>query len=66
MHLSADGQDLTVRGYLAIPTFGKDQFWKRLPDSCFATLDPVLVTRVKALPKPGAPLPKGAKPPAGC
>ena len=68
MHLSADGQDLTVRGYLAIPTFGKDQYWKRLPDCSFAQLDPVLPTRVKALtlPKPGAPLPKGAKPAAGC
>jgi hypothetical protein len=26
----------------------------------------VLATRVKALPKPGAPLPKGAKPAAAC
>jgi uncharacterized protein (DUF2147 family) len=66
MRLSADGQDLTVRGFLAIPTFGKDQYWKRLPECSYAQLDPVLATRVKALPKPGAPLPKGAKPPAGC
>jgi uncharacterized protein (DUF2147 family) len=68
MTLSADGQDLTVRGYLAIPTFGKDQYWKRLPEACLAQLDPVLATRVKSLPVPkaGAPLPKGAKPAAAC
>jgi uncharacterized protein (DUF2147 family) len=65
MHLSPDGQDLTVRGYLLSPTFGKDQYWKRLPDCSFAQLDPVLATRIKTLPKLGAPLPKG-KPPAGC
>ena len=47
MHLSPDGQDLTVRGYLAIPTFGKDQYWKRLADSCISQLDPVLATRVE-------------------
>jgi uncharacterized protein (DUF2147 family) len=69
MHLSPDGQDLTVRGFLAVAFLGKDQFWKRLPDCSFATLDPVLSTRLKValpIPKPGAPLPKGTKPPAGC
>ncbi len=65
MHLSPDGQDLTVRGFLAVAFLGKDQYWKRLPDCSFGQLDPVLVTRVKALPKLAAPLPKG-KPPAGC
>ena len=47
MHLSPDGQDLTVRGFLAIPTFGKDQYWKRLPDACYAQLDPVVATKFK-------------------
>jgi len=66
MHLSPDGQDLIVRGYLLSPTFGKDQNWKRLPDCSFAQLDPTILTRFKIVPKPGAPLPKGAKAPAGC
>jgi uncharacterized protein (DUF2147 family) len=65
MRLSPDGQDLTVRGYLAIPTFGKDQYWKRLPDCAYAQLDPVVSTRVKALPKAAVAAPKG-KPAAGC
>jgi uncharacterized protein (DUF2147 family) len=66
MHLSPDSQDLTVRGFLAIPTFGKDQYWKRLSDACYAQLDPTVTTKFKLTPpKPGAPAPKG-KPAAGC
>ena len=66
MHLNADGQDLTVTGYLGIPTFGKNQYWKRLADACYAQLDPAIVAKFKMAPaKPGAPLPKG-KPPASC
>jgi hypothetical protein len=65
MHLSADGQDLTVRGFLGVALFGKDQYWKRLPDVCYAQLDPVVVAKFKlTAPKPGAPAPKGR--PAGC
>jgi uncharacterized protein (DUF2147 family) len=65
MTLSPDGQDLTVRGYLAIRTFGKNQYWKRLPDACYAQLDPAVTTKFKLAAKPGAPAAKG-KPPAGC
>jgi uncharacterized protein (DUF2147 family) len=67
MKLSPDGQDLTVRGFLAVAFLGKDQYWKRLPDCSFAQLDPALAAKLKlAAPKPGAPAPKGAKPAAGC
>jgi hypothetical protein len=66
MKLSPDGQDLTVTGYLLTPTFGKDQYWKRLSDACYAQLDPAITAKFKLTsPKPGAPAPKG-KPATGC
>jgi hypothetical protein len=42
MHLSPDGRELTVHGYLGIPLLGKDQYWKRLPDAAYVQVDPSL------------------------
>ena len=57
MKLSSDGQDLTVRGFLGLAMFGKDQYWKRLPDCAYGQLDPVILTKFKLTPP--KPAPKG-------
>jgi uncharacterized protein (DUF2147 family) len=39
MEVSADGQQLFVRGYLGVPLLGQTQTWQRLPDDSIAPAD---------------------------
>jgi hypothetical protein len=50
MTLSPDGQKLTLRGFVGVSLFGKDEIWERLPDNATSQLDPSIVAKYLSTP----------------
>jgi uncharacterized protein (DUF2147 family) len=61
MSVSADGQELTMRGYIGFSLLGRDEIWHRLPDTAMTQLDPAIVA--KYLPGQAATTAAVTKPP---
>jgi uncharacterized protein (DUF2147 family) len=58
MHLSPDGQDLTVRGYLGFSLLGMNQYWKRLPEAEYRQIEPAALKSLPPSAIPANMLPK--------
>jgi hypothetical protein len=54
MTVSADGQDLILRGYVLTPLLGKNEIWHRLPDTDLASVDPAIVAKYLPAQAPAA------------
>jgi uncharacterized protein (DUF2147 family) len=58
MHLSPDGQNLTVRGFLGISLLGMNQYWKRLPETNYHQIEPTVIARLPQSALPASMIPK--------